>query len=143
MRYRRRAQTGATPPSEYQGGETSSVSTHDTREPYGAFLVTKEDIAHFQGAILAVQGREGLAFPGLANDQVAALNIPLVIGVNRVIHLKHDIVRHIDNQVDGPHADGLDPLPQPRGRRRDADVFDGHSRESSAAVSLDLDFDVL
>ena len=64
---------------------------------------------------------------------------PKVEGVHRLAVLEHDVVRDVDDVVDGTDAAGAEPLSHPAGRRCHADVFDDGA---GIAVALVGGFDV-
>ncbi len=58
-----------------------------------------------------------------------------VIGMQRLSELQHDVIRDIDNRVDGPEAAAAQPFGHPyRGLRTGVDAPDDPARETGTAL---------
>ncbi len=95
-------------------------------------------------AFHAVQRDDPLARRGTADDQPAAADLAGVERVQRLPVGEHDVVGHVDDVVDGPHAGVREARLEPR-----RGVPDAHAPDHGGAVaraqlrSGDLDRDVL
>ena len=79
-----------------------------------------------------------------ANDDAAAGQLRAVEGVERAPPDVHDVVRHVDDVRDRPHAREVEPAAEPLGRRPDADVAEHAADVARAALEvLDPDVDGL
>ena len=88
----------------------------------------------------AVEVDEGLAALGLADDDAAAADPAEIEGVDGLGRGEEDVVRDVDDVVDGPQAHGLDPAREPVGRRPDRDVPDDDAAVPGAeGLGDDLD----
>src|SRR5207245_5291720 len=68
----------------------------------------------------------------------------MVIGVERLAELEHDVVRDVDHVVDGPHAGGDKTRLHPRGRRADLNAAQQRRGEPWAgAVIFDAHVETL
>ncbi len=83
-----------------------------------------------------VDGDELLALGRAADDDAALGQAPVVEGVERLAALHHHVVRHVDEVVDGPHADRFEPRGQPRGARPHPDAADDPGGVERAEVGL-------
>ena len=82
--------------------------------------------------VLAVEGAEyGLSVCGPHLDAPVA-DARVVEGVEGLAQLQHDVVRHVDDGVDGPHACLGDPAPHEKRRRDDGDAPD-HAQDVPGA----------
>ena len=99
-------------------------AAHDARQANGLFPVGNHQHPRLQPAHRAVQGGDGLPFPALPHHDFAGGHVPVVKGMHGLAIFQHDIVGDVHNVVDGPHAVGPQPLPQPLGGGANAHI--GH-----------------
>ena len=110
---------------------------HHAGKAHRALAVIGDD-AHVrrERALLAVEGLDRLARARGAHHHVAT---PLALGelaevegVQRLARQHHDVVRHVDDVVDGAHARRRDTAREPVGRGADLDAAH-HARRVAAA----------
>ena len=91
-----------------------------------------------QRALDTVERDHLLAGARRAHDDLGAVDLVEVEGVERLAALQQHEVRRVDHAGDGPDAAGLEPLREPGGRRPDPHPLDDPRRVAEAAVrSLD------
>ena len=98
-------------------------AAHDAGHAHGLVLVADAQHVGGQLALVAVQGLDGLALPGGADHDLAALHAAEVKGVHGLAVFQHDIVGDIHNVVDGADTGVAQPLPHPGGGGADFYVF--------------------
>ncbi len=96
-----------------------------------------------QRALLAVERRQRLARARPAHDERVARHARQVEGVARLAELDHHVVREVDDVVDRPDADQLEPVAQPRRRRADRHVEQARAEAAAQLGSLDPDVEGL
>ena len=94
-------------------------------------FAANHQVAFVEFAFHAVEGDEGGAIRQLGDNNLAALNLGEVEGMERLTHLHKDEVGDIDNIVDGAEAYSAELILEPVGRLLNLDVADG-----DAAVTL-------
>ena len=119
-------------------------ATHDAGQRHGTLAVGDEAHAGVERALLAVEGRKLLVLLGGANHH-ATMAIALgkgvqVKGVQRLTGEHHHIVGDVDDVVVRTHAQGVEALDHPVGRRADLDVaHDAGNVAVAQALVSDLD----
>ena len=84
-------------------------ASHDTRDRDGSCCIGDNDIFPAQKlALLIVERGDLFAFAGLADDELCALELIEVEGVERLTTFEEHVIGHIDEVVDGSLADGLE-----------------------------------
>ena len=98
-------------------------AAHDTGNGNGLFCIGNDQ--HFRRKLpfLSVQRGNGFAVLGIADNDLAVLDIPLVERVHRLTIFQHDIVGDVHQIIDRTHAAGTKPFPHPAGRRTDLDIL--------------------
>ena len=117
-------------------GDFAFLAAHDAGQARGAFRIADQQISAGQGMILAVQRAQRFAILGGAHDDLAAAHLVQIKGVHGMAGFQHHIVGDIYNVIDGAHAGGVEHLPQPHGRGRDAHVFDHAGGVARAAGEI-------
>ena len=117
-------------------GDFAFLAAHDAGQTRGAFRIADQQIGAGQGMILAVQRAQRFAILGGAYDDLAAAHLVQIKGVHGMAGFQHHIVGDIYNVIDGAHAGGVEHLPQPHGRGRDAHVFDHAGGVARAAGEI-------
>ena len=128
----------------------AGLAAHDTgeaddaRRPAGR-AVRDEQVLRVEGAVDAVERLQVLPRTRATHDDRAD-EAGGVVRVQRLPEVEHDVVRHVDREVDGPHARLLQPPLHPRRgrlggaypahRHRDEPVAAGHAVER---LVVDLD----
>ena len=116
-------------------------AAHDAGDADGLFLIADAEHGGGELALVAVQGLDGLALPGGADDDVAALHAGEVEGVHGLAVLQHHVVGDVHDVVDGPDAGVAQPFPHPGGGGLDPDVLHEAGGVAGAEVGV-LDVDV-
>ena len=103
-------------------GDLGVEATHNARERHRAELGRGDDgHVRSQRALHLVERGELRAVGGLADHHmgapVCAFQLVQVEGVQRLAEQEQDVVRHVDDVVDGALADGSKALDHPVGRR--------------------------
>ena len=98
-------------------------TAHDAGYADGLVLVTDAEHGGGQLPLVAVQGLDGFALPGGADDDVAALHAGEVEGVHGLAVFQHHIVGDVHDVVDGADTGVPQPFPHPRGRGLDLHVL--------------------
>ena len=123
-----------------RAGDARLLAAHDPGQGDGLVLVG--DDQHLRGELdrPAVEALELLPLLGPADDDPAAGELLEVECVDGLARREEDVVRHVDDVVDGPQAHGLDPLPEPIGRGPDGDAADEEAAVARAeGLVEDLD----
>ncbi|MPM71840.1 hypothetical protein SDC9_118811 [bioreactor metagenome] len=111
-------------------------TAHDTGDADRLRRIAYHESLRRNCPLLMVEGREGHALSCLPHHDMAfaALRRDFadIEGVHGLAVFHHDIVCDVDDVVDGAHAAGPDPLPQPFGRGADFDIGDGPCRIAGA-----------
>ncbi len=101
-------------------------AAHDAGQRHGTLAVGDEAHAGVERALLAVEGRELLVLLGSANHHAATAlalgKAGQVKGVQRLTGEHHHIVGDVDDVVVRTHAQGVEALDHPVGRRADLHV---------------------
>ena len=129
---------------EHHGGVAHDLAVgaaHDAGHADGLFLIADAEHGGGQLALISVQGLDGLALPGGADDDVAALHAGEVEGVHGLAVLQHHVVGDVHDVVDGPDAGVAQPLAHPGGGGLDPDVLHEAGGVAGAEVGV-LDVDV-
>ena len=119
-------------------------AAHNAGQRHGTLAVGDEAHAGVEHALLAVEGRELLVLLGSA-DHHAATALALgkgiqVKGVQRLTGEHHHVVGDVDDVVVRAHAQGIEALDHPVGRRTDLDVaHDAGDVAVAQALVGDLD----
>ena len=98
-------------------------TAHDAGYAHGLVLVTDAEHGGGQLPLVAVQGLDGFALPGGADDDVVALHAGEVEGVHGLAVFQHHIVGDVHDVVDGADAGVPQPFPHPRGGGLDLHVL--------------------
>ena len=119
---------------------------HDSGQRDRPGTVGDDQHVRRQVALDAVEGLQCLFRPGRADDDGrrlaagAGLQFVVVEGVQRLAPFQHDVVGHVDDVVDGPHAGIGEPPLHPARRRADGDVLEQGRRIARRQVRVgDLD----
>ncbi len=103
-------------------------------------MIGDDEVVGKEGAILAVEGDEGFAFSGVADDD-AAVEFGEVEGVEGLAHLHEDVVGDVNEVVDGAKADAVKALLKPLGAGGDFHAADGAGDVEGAGFGgVDADF---
>ena len=119
-------------------------AAHDTGQRHGTLAVGDEAHAGVEHTLLAIERRELLVLLGGANHH-ATVAIALgkgveVKGVQRLAGEHHHVVGDVDDVVVRAHAQGVEALDHPVGRRADLDVaHDAGNVAVAQALVGDLD----
>ena len=106
--------------------------------------VGDHQVVRLELAVDAVERAQLLARPRAAHDDLAAGELRVVEGVQRIAEREHDVVRHVDDVGDRSHARGKQPCLQPDRRRSDRRVAEEATDVARAAFEvLDRDVDRL
>ena len=116
-------------------------TAHDAGYAHGLVLVTDAEHGGGQLPLVAVQGLDGFALPGGADDDVAALYAGEVKGVHRLAVFQHHVVGDVHDVVDGADAGVPQPLPHPGGGGLDLHVLHHPGSVPGAQLAV-LDVDV-
>ena len=103
------------------GRDLRGGAAHHARHGHRVRGVADRQHLGREGAVLAVQGDQGLARPGLPHDHRRALQLGQVEGVKGLAQLQHRVVGGVHDVVHGAGAHGPQPVRQPEGRRADRD----------------------
>ena len=115
-------------------------AAHHAREPYRALRIGDHQHRRTQHMLLPVEAREAFPLDGGADDDPRVPHGVHIEGVQRLPVLQHHIVGDVDDVVDGAMPRVLQPLPQPIGRRPDADASDERAGVARAQIRVgDLD----
>ena len=96
-------------------GGAALQAAEDTGDAHTFLLIAYHQVAGVEGALHAVEGDELGALRQALHYDVATGNLVGVEGVQRLAHLHHDEVGHIDHVVDGTQAHGAQAVLQPLG----------------------------
>ena len=116
-------------------------TAHDAGYAHGLVLVTDAEHGGGQLPLVAVQGLDGFALPGGADDDVAALYAGEVKGVHGLAVFQHHVVGDVHDVVDGADAGVPQPLPHPGGGGLDLHVLHHPGSVPGAQLAV-LDVDV-
>ena len=97
-------------------------ATHDTGYCDRFFRITDAEHVSCQFTVGSVQCRDGLAFFCKTDMDLAIFYTGEIKSMHRLAIFHHDIVRNINNVVDGSHPAGTDPLSEPFGRGADLNI---------------------
>jgi hypothetical protein len=100
-------------------GNLRLLAAHHARDGDGARGVGDDEHLLVQLALDAVERLQLLARARAPDDDALLVQLREVEGVERLAHLVHHEVGDVGDVVDGALADGLKPLHEPLGRRRD------------------------
>ena len=92
---------------------------HDPGEGDCALGVRDHEVGRVELSRIAVEGRELLAVPRTANDDAPAGERVEIEDVQWIAERVHDVVRHVDDVRDRPHARRHEPRLEPERRGRD------------------------
>lgn len=121
-------------------GDAGVESTHDASDGEGFDLVGDDEVVELKSAGLAVEGDEGFAFGGVADDDAAA-KLGEVEGVEGLAHLHEDVIGDINEVVDGAQADAVEAFLQPLGTRANFHAAnDAGDVERAGFGSVEADF---
>ena len=129
---------------EHHGGIAHDLAVgpaHDARHADGLIFVADAEHGGGQVPLIAVQRLDGLALPGGADDDVAALHAGEVEGVHGLAVFQHHIVGDVHDVVDGADAGVPQPLPHPRRGGLDLYILHHPGGVAGAKVAV-LDVDV-
>ena len=102
--------------------------------------VADEQVLGGEAPLDVVEGGERLVLAGHAHPEPGAGDLGEVVRVVRLPELEHDVVRHVDDVADRPHAEQREASGQLGIARPDRDVAEDASLEAPAAVGVeDLD----
>src|SRR6266404_4942661 len=107
---------------QYIGGVGADLgigAAHDAGERDRSSTVGNDQIVREELARDAVERDERLAATSASDDDPPVGDPRQVERVERLPPLQHDVVRHVDDVADRPHADHREADLHPRGRRRD------------------------
>ncbi len=79
----------------------------------GLLSVRNDENRRIQLALHAVQRCQLFVQPGATDDDLTALQLIRIEGMQRMAQFHHDVIGHVRDVVDGPHAHGFKPLPEP------------------------------
>lgn len=103
-------------------GDAGVESAHDAGEGEGGTgFVGDETVFGEKGVVVFVEGLEGLAVVGIADDEVAG-DFGGVEGVEGLAEVVEEVVGDVDDVVDGVEADGFELGFEPSGRFGDLDA---------------------
>ena len=103
--------------------DTAVLAAHNTGNCNRLFCICNDQHFRRKLTLLTVQCGDGLAVLGVADNDLAVLDIAQVKSVHGLAVFQHDIVGDVYQIVDGTHAAGTKPLPHPAGRRADLHVL--------------------
>ncbi len=109
-------------------------SAHDAGEGDGSLGIGDDQHGRSQFALAAVDADEGLAAPGVADDDLSAVDLGEIKGMKRLTEFHHDVVGDIDDVVDRADADGFEPSRDPEGGCADSDAADQTGRVMGAEL---------
>ena len=112
------------------------LPSHDPGHGDGPLGVGDDQHGGLQGALLLVDGRDGLALAGPAHDDTALGQSIVVESVQRLAPLHEDEVRRIDHVVDGPKTHGGEGFLEPGGRGADGDVPDDSAHVAGTSFGV-------
>ena len=121
-------------------GDLGVRAAHHARHCDGLLGVANEQCALGQLAFFAVQRGDGLPFRAAPHDDFPTRDKVVIEGVKRLAEFVEDEVGHVHHVVDGPQADGRQPIPQPILRRPHFHAADHHADIARATFCVfDLD----
>ena len=110
-----------------------SQTAHDAGEADGARAIGDDQNLRLELALLAVERHHLLAGARAAHVDLAAGNGGEIVGVHRLAGLPEAEVGGVDDVVDRPRADRLEPPHEPLRRRSDLHAVD-HPRDEARAA---------
>ena len=110
------------------------LAAHDPGEGDRPFGVGDDEILGVELPRVPVEGGELLALARPAHHDLPAAERVEVEGMERVADGEHDVVGHVDDVGDRPHARSRDARLQPRRRGRDGDVREEPADVARAAL---------
>jgi hypothetical protein len=114
-------------------------AAHDPGECYRVSLVSDEEVLDLERTLVAVERHQPLSRPRAAHDHAPVQRVE-VEGVQRVAEREHDVVRHVHDVRDRPHARREQARFEPERRRPDPHVAEEPADVAWAALEvLDLD----
>ncbi len=108
-------------------------SAHDAGDCEGFFIVGDEEHFFAEFVFGAVEGGDGFAFFGGADDDFA-IDVVGVEGVHWLAEGGHDIICDVDDVVVVAVTDGFESLFEPVGGLFDFDVFDDQAAVAGAQL---------
>ena len=122
-------------------GDLGVEPAHDRGERHRPLAVRDEEIGRQEHALGAVERPQRLALVRAADDDPAAGELRAVERVQRAPPHVHDVVRHVDDVRDRPHAREMEARAEPLRRRADPHVAEAAPDVPRAAAEV-LDGDV-
>ena len=123
-------------------GDLAARAAHDAGDARDALAVGDHQHALGQRALAAVERRDRLTRPRRSSFEDAPRHAGVVVGVDRLAEVMHDVVRDVDDIRDRAVAGCHQARPHPERRRRDAHVAEDARREARAqggSGALDAD----
>ena len=90
----------------------------------GRLGVGDDEVVRVEGPRDAVERLERLTLLGAPYDDLRALDERVIEGVHGLAELEHQQVRHVDDIRDGAHAERVEAIAEPSGRRPDRHAVD-------------------
>ena len=119
-----------------RGGGLAVLPADDAGEADRALRVRDEEHRRPQRVLDAVECGEPLAVAGWAHDDRGLSELGEVEGVQRLAVLEHDVVRHVDDVVDGALARQLQAAAHPLWRGADLDAAQHGCRVAHAQLGV-------
>ena len=114
------------------------LATEDPGDAERALRVGDDERAVGKDPVDAVERAQRLASSCRPRDEEAAAEHGVVVRVQRLTELEHDVVGDVDDVVDRPHARRHEPCLHPSGRGSDANVVEqGRGEPRARHVVLD------
>ncbi len=122
-----------------RGGQLVGSAAHHPGQADRTGAIRDQQVVDVERSHDVVQGGQLLAFGGLADENRSVERV-LVVGVDRLAGLQHDVVGDVDGQRDGPHPGQLNPAGQPAGAGPGrVDPGHGQCHEQRAGLRQELD----
>ena len=118
------------------GADLAVLAAHDPGDRDRAARVGDYQILRCELALFPVQRRDALAGRRSPHDDPSVVESRPVEGMERRAEGEHDVVRHVDDIRDGPHAGGNEPCPHPDGRVPDRRALEAAADVARTAVEV-------
>ena len=111
-------------------------AAHDTRDIVRHRCVADQQHLGIELVLESVERLHGLTLGGLPHDQAGPFQLAQIVGVHGAAHLQHDVVRRVDNVVDGLLANRPEPGRHPLGRGLHLHPANDHTEEAITQLRL-------